>query len=157
MSFIVQLVKSIFCVTGFQKLVRMCLVVFPFVFYLTLASLTLLVLCLCIYHIWKPFCHYFCQTFSSLLCSLLWSPFCLCWAGCYCPRSHWGCLCSILDMLCYNVSYSLLFLFVGSDLLLTTSSGFLFFFFILDHIFFISFIYFFSFPHSSVLSVYVFL
>ena len=32
MSFIVWLVKSIFCVTGFQKLVRMCLVVFPFVF-----------------------------------------------------------------------------------------------------------------------------
>lgn len=95
-------------------------------------------------------------TFSSPLCPLLWSPFHLCWAGCYCSRSHWGCLCSILDMLCYNVSYSLLFLFVGSDLLLTTSSGF-FFFFILDHIFFIPFIYFFSFPHSSVLSVYVFL
>ena len=63
-------------------------------------------------------------TFSSPLCPLLWSPFHLCWAGCYCSRSHWGCLCSILDMLCYNVSYSLLFLFVGSDLLLTTSSGF---------------------------------
>ena len=49
MSFIVRLFKSIFCVTGFQKLVRMCLVVFPFVFYLTLASLTLLALCLCTY------------------------------------------------------------------------------------------------------------
>lgn len=124
--------------------------------YLTLASLSLLAPWLYTYHIWKTFCHYFCQTFSSftpwsslhgvhfIYVGLVDIVLQVTEAVCF---PQFFPLCSVLDMFYCNVSHSLVFLSVGSNLLLIISSDF--FSFILDHVFITSFIYLFSSPHPT--------
>ena len=126
MSFLVWLFKSIFCVTGFQKLVRMCFIIFPFVFILLWLHWPCWI---CVYVLITS------EKLSAIIFvrlflhpSVLFRGVHFIYAG---PvdlvLEVTEAVCVLFWICCVTMSHiHCFFLFVGADLLLTTSSGFFF-------------------------------